>query len=259
MIKMAYSSADSKAKKVVLLVVVFALILGLIGGLAGGFIFAKPGPQGLQGIQGEQGLQGIQGIQGLAGPQGPKGDTGATGVTGATGATGTTGPQGIQGFQGPVGSQGIPGYNGSQGIQGEPGLNGTNSIQQVLQSQNVTAASLGTYNAARWYNMSEFDSSMRLTINVNDQSRILAEFATSVYQSNAAIRFRIVVDNQYVSTTCYAGLGTSTPTQYMPVQVKILTGALSAGQHTIDVQFYRVSGLPTLMDRSLFVTELSPP
>lgn len=173
--------------------------------------------------------------------------------SGRDGATGEQGVQGIQGIQGPQG------YNGSQGIQGEPGLNGTNTIQQVLQSQNATAASLGAYNATEWYNMSVFDSSMHLTISVNDQSRILAEFATSVSSTNSAVWLKIVVDNQN-STVCYVGmLGPNSPNTYLPAQVKILTGALSAGQHTIDVQFYRFSGLPTLMDRSLYVTELPPP
>ena len=159
-----------------------------------------------------------------------------------------------------TGPQGIQGYVGPQGIQGEPGLNGTNTILQIIQSQNVTQASLETYNLTQWYNMSVFDSSMRLTINVQSQSRICAEFVSTVSFTNSEVWLRIVVDNQYNSTVCYAGLlGPSAPAMHLPIQVKTLTDALSAGTHTIDVQFYRFSGLPTLMDRSLYVTELTAP
>jgi hypothetical protein len=197
------------------------LILSLISGFANIFIFAKPGPQG---PQGEQGLRGNQGIQGIQGEQGP---------------------QGIQGEQGP------------QGIQGEPGLNGTDAIQQVLQSLNSTAASLGGYNTFRWLNMSVLDSSMRLIVTVNDQSRMLVEFVTSVRITNSGVWFRVVVDNQNVSAVSYTGLlGASSLDDYDSVQVKFLTLALSAGKHTIDVQFYLVGGNPTVLDRSLFVTEL---
>jgi hypothetical protein len=38
--------------------------------------------------------------------------------------------------------------------------------------------------------------------------------------------------------------------------LKMLTGSLSAGDHTIDVQFYRDSGGVLLFDRLLIVSEL---
>lgn len=214
--------------KVILLVTVVAIIFGLIGGVLGAFFFAKQGPQGPQGEQGIQGSQGEQGIQGATGLQG---------------------------------EQGIPGLNGTdglQGVQGIPGWNGSDAILQTLQRQNTTSASLGTYNLTQWYNMSVFDSSMSLTINVNSQSRIFAEFVSTVNFTNSEVWLRIVVDSQYNSTVCYAGLlGPNAPTVRLPVQVKILTDALSAGTHTINVQFYRLSGLPTLLDRTLYVSELT--
>ena len=124
----------------------------------------------------------------------------------------------------------------------------------------MTTASLGTYNPTQWFNMGVFDSSMSLTINVQSQSRIYAEFATTASFINSEVWVRIVVDNQYVSSVCYAGLlGPNAPVMRLPIQVKILTGALSAGTHTVDVQFYRSSGLPSLLDRSLYVSELTPP
>ena len=103
---------------------------------------------------------------------------------------------------------------------------------------------------------------MHLTITTGDQSKICAEFLTSVYLGDDwssfwnGVRFRVVVDNQNVSSIVYV-VGMSN--NFVPVQVKILTDILSAGEHTIDVQFYRVTGIPTLMDRSLFVTELQTP
>jgi len=155
----------------------------------------------------------------------------------------------IQGATGPQGEQ------GPQGIQGEPGTDGTNSIQQVIGSHNVTAEILDAYEA-QWYDMSVFDSSMSLAINISNQSRLMAEFVASVSLSNSAVWLRIVVDGQHVSTTCYAS---SVPSAQLPVQVKILTGPLLAGQHMIDVQFYQADGVSTMLDRSLYVTEISPP
>jgi hypothetical protein len=158
------------------------------------------------------------------------------------------GPQGIQGVQGAKGDAGL------QGIQGMPGLNGTNTIQQMLVSQNLTSAILdSTYNSSQWYNLSIFDTSMRTTLTINDQSRILAEFATTISLSNSAIWFRIVVDNQYISTVCRAS---TSPNMDLPIYVKILTGSLSAGQHVIEVEFYRVNGITTVLDRSIYMTEL---
>ena len=280
MIKMTNATgkkaAPTNVTKGVRILIVMALVAGLLGGLMGGLLFATPGPQGIQGEQGPQGIQGetgpqgpqgeqgergLQGVQGIIGPRGLQGEQGLQGVTGATGTTGETGPQGPQGEIGPQGEQGIqgePGIQGETGPQGQPGQDGTNTIQQAITNQNATAAIIGAdYSRSLWYDISTFDSSMSMTINVNEQSRILAEFVTSVYLSNAGANFRIVVDHQYFSTVCYAS---SNPPMTLPVQVKILTDALSAGQHIIEVQFYRASdNYPLLMDRFLMVTELPPP
>ncbi|UCB61500.1 MAG: collagen-like protein, partial [Candidatus Bathyarchaeota archaeon] len=149
MIKMSSSSnLTPKTKRIMLFAVVVALIFALVSGFVGAYLFAKPGPQGLQG---EQGIQGV------------------------------TGPQGDQG------EQGIQGDQGEQGIQGEPGLNGTNSIIQVIQSQNVTSASLDAYNLTQWYNMSVFDSSMTLTIDIQSGSRIYAEFLSTATFTNSEV------------------------------------------------------------------------
>ena len=51
--------------------------------------------------------------------------------------------------------------------------------------------------------------------------------------------------------------GVPAVTLTFPVQVEILTDALSAGEHTIDVQFLRDAGTPILKARSLFVYEMA--
>jgi len=221
---MAIRRIETTSRKGLVLIVVVALISGLIFGLVGAYIFAKPGPQGIQGGQGAKGDIGQQGIQGE------------------------------QGYNGSQGIQGIDGAQGLQGIQGEPGLNGTNTIQQMLVSQNLTSSILdAVYSSAQWYNLSVFDTSMRTTLNINDQSRILVEFATTISLSNSGVWFKIVVDNQYVSTVCRAS---TSPNMDLPIYVKILTGSLSAGEHVIEVQFYRVNGITTILDRSIYMTEL---
>lgn len=176
------------------------------------------------------------------------------------------GPQGIQGDQGVQGNPGVqgpPGIQGDQGIQGIQGPDGMSSVIQIIQSQNATSATLSaTYNISQWYNMSVLDSSMRLTINVQNQSRIYAEFLSYVYTSSAGVAsLRIVVDNQFNSTICDAGIIGAPASTYLsiPIQVKILTDALPAGEHTIELQFLRDDGTPTLMERSLYVTELASP
>jgi hypothetical protein len=235
------------AKKIIVFVVVVALVFGLISGLVGAYIFAQPGPQGVQGIQGIQGPQGEQGIQG---PQGIQGETGPQGIQG------DIGPQGEQGIQGPQGEQGI---QGPQGIQGEPGLDGSNSIIQIVQNKNVTTASLVAYTPDQWHNISIFDNSMRSTINVQDGSRICAEFLSTVsISSGGSISLKIVVDNQFTSTICNAGLEPAWLWTF-PVQLKILTDALPAGDHTIEVQFLRNTGIQVLLERALFVTEMISP
>ncbi len=216
--------------KVILIVVTVAIIFGLLGGIIGSVFFAKQGQQGIQGLQGEIGPQGLQGIPGL---------------------NGTDGTPGLNG------TDGAPGLNGADGA---PGLNGTDSILQIIRNQNTTPANLGLYNLTQWYNISVLDASMRLTINIRSQSRILAEFVGTVNFTNSEIWLRIIVDNQINGVICYAGLlGPNAPVVHMPVQVKILTDALSAGTHTVQVQFYRSSGLPILLDRSLYVSELTAP
>lgn len=210
---------DTDSKKVVASLAIVAIIAGLLGGLLGGLLFARTGPQGAQGVQGEQGAQGVQGEQGA---------------------------QGLQ---------------GTQGNQGQPGLNGSNSVLQMIQSQNATTTDLSAFAIDQWYNLSDLDSSMRLTINVQDQSRIHAEFLTSVSMpSEGNTSLKIVVDNQFNSSVCTAGIiNVPALTITFPIKVEILTTALPAGLHTIEVQFLQQKGTSFLLERSFYATELTSP
>jgi hypothetical protein len=104
---------------------------------------------------------------------------------------------------------------------------------------------------------------MKLVIDVQNQSRILAEFIGSVnLTSPASLWIRLVVDRHLysiVSTAAVGSIGPLTVSHSIPIQVKLLTGALSQGQHTIEVEFLRDEGTPVILGRSLYVTEFLTP
>jgi len=174
---------------------------------------------------------------------------------------GPEGPQGEQGLQGPAGTQGLQGIQGPQGI---PGINGTDAILQILQNRNDTAVDVSRYANTKWFNISDFDSSMKITINIQQNSKIFAQFSSTQTVGDASISVRIVVDYNYnssiykVSVPAPPASGIDT----IPGHVEFLTSPLSAGQHTIEVQFLKQSGnSPTLriLDRTLTVTEITSP
>ena len=131
---------DERATLALLLIA--SIVLGFIGGAIGSFLFVIPGPTGLQGPPGQDGEDGADGLQG---------------------PTGLTGPQGEQGTTGPQGEQGL------QGEQGVSGTVGNNSILQTIQNRNTTTQNTGSYPTMEWFNMSELDTSMIITINVNTE------------------------------------------------------------------------------------------
>jgi hypothetical protein len=275
MIRMKYPRYQETdlTKKSILLIVVTALIISLIGGLLGAFVFAKPGPQGSQGIQGIQGPQGVQGEQGIQGPQGPQGVQGEQGVRGEQGIQGPQGPQGVQGPQGeqgamgPQGLQGVQGEQGVQGVQGIQGLQGPqgeiglNSVIQSIQNRNETSSSLAPYTPDLWYNMSVFDGSMRITMNVQNQSKIYAKFSSSnSFGAESSLSLRISIDNQFNSTLSRTEIGSpATQTWILPCYIEVLTDPLSDGQHTIEVQFMTNSPLTSILERTLTVLEFASP
>lgn len=172
------------------------------------------------------------------------------GAQGATGATGATGAQGSQGLQGP------------QGLQGDPGTAGTDGILQVLQNTNVTSLSVGSTPMWTWINVSNYDASMRMTVNIQENSKLFVQFSTShTLSSGASITIRVVVDNVYNSVAYTAASSNpSSVTSTFPGHVEFLTESLTSGQHTIEVQFQRnVGGASTILERSLTATEIVTP
>jgi hypothetical protein len=215
------------------LLLIASIVLGLIGGIAGAFLFAKPGPAGEQGLPGQDGADGLQGETGPAGPSGP---------------TGPVGPSGSQGEQGP------------QGLQGIPGTDGVNSILQIIQNTNTTMHDTGNYTAPamEWFNMSDSDSSMIITVDVQQDSRLLVQFSASVsLEPPESLRMRIVVDNSFNSTESVCSVGPpSAGTFKFPSHIEFLTGPLGSGSHTINLQIFLENGLPMILDRTLTVMEI---
>jgi len=203
--------------------VVLALVIGLLGGVLGAALI---GPLLVK-----------------SGPQGPAGEQG---------------PQGLQGLEGPEGQQGPEGLQGPQGI---PGIDGTDAILQILQNRNDTQEDTSGYAAMQWFNMSEFDRSMKITMNIQQNSKIFAQFSsTHSLSPPSTIWIRIVVDNNYNSSIYKVSIGPPSSGVFMiPGHIEFLTNPLNAGQHTIEVQFLRENGSPLILDRTLTVTEITSP
>jgi hypothetical protein len=202
---------------------VIGLLAGLIGAVLSAQFFIQPGP---------------------AGPQGEKGDEGDMG---------DPGPQGAEG------EQGVQGPQGMQGLQGISGINGTDSILQMIQKRNSTEVSIDNYNLTQWFNISDFDSSMSLIIDVQQDSRIFAQFSTShTLEPPASIWVRIVVDGVLNSSKYECSTGPPASGTYkIPGHVEFLTDLLDAGLHTINVQFLREVGNPTINERTLTAIEIT--
>jgi len=163
------------------------------------------------------------------------------------------GPQGEQGPHGETGAQ------GPQGPQGIPGANGTDSILQIIQNRNDTQVEISGYTEMQWYNISEFDPSMKITINVQQNSKIFAQFSsTHQLEPPESIWIRIVVDNNYNSSSYICSTGPPASGTYkMTGHIEFLTNSLNAGTHTINVQFLIESGSPDILDRTLTVIEIA--
>jgi hypothetical protein len=226
MVKLRTKSRSSEAEwdrypwKLIALALVIGLLAGILGAVLSAQIFIKPGP---------------------AGPQGEKGDTGDTGS---------------QGEQGPQGEQGLQGEQGPQGI---PGLNGTDAILQMIQKSNDTEIFTDNYLSMQWFNISDIDSSMEVVINVQQDSKIFVQFSTHHrLEPPASIWIRIDVDGVYNSSKYACSTGPPASGVYLiPGHIEFLTDLLDAGSHTVNVQFLRENGSPTILERILTVTEIS--
>jgi hypothetical protein len=175
------------------------------------------------------------------GPQGPQGEQGSAG------------PQGVEG------AQGQQGPTGPQGVQGLPGVNGSESIPQILQNRNETQVDISSYAEMRWYNFSDFDSSMEMAINVQQNSRIFAQFSgAQTLQPPASIWIRVTVDNNFNSSRYMCSLESHT-SGTMSAHIDFLTDPLNAGTHRVNVQFW-IEEEPLnilILDRTLTVIEVA--
>jgi hypothetical protein len=208
--------------KLLALILVIGLLAGAIGAVLSAQVFIKPGPPGPQGEEGAKGDTGEQGSQGQAGEQGP---------------------------------QGIPGEQGPQGISGE---NGTDAILQIIQKRNDTELNTDGFAADQWFNISDLDSSMEIVVNVQQDSKIFAQFSSSHrLDPTELISVRIVVDHVHNSSyyVCSTGLPGS-GIYAIPGHIEFLTDSLSAGAHTVSVQFL-VNGAPAILGRTLTVMEIA--
>ncbi len=162
---------------------------------------------------------------------------------------------------GPEGPQGEQGPQGVEGAQGLPGVNGSDSILQILQNRNETQVDVSNYTEMRWYNFSDFDSSMEMAINVQQNSRIFAQFSgMQTLQPPTSIWIRIVVDNNYNSSRYICSVGSAAHGTYtMSGHIEFLTGPLNAGTHSINVQFW-IEEEPLnllILDRTLTAIEVA--
>jgi hypothetical protein len=158
------------------------------------------------------------------------------------------------GPEGPAGSQGVQGSTGSQGPQG---ISGTNSILQLVQHTNDTVHDTIT-DGTQWTNMSEFDASMEILINIQQDSRIFSQFSMiAAIDAPGSLWAKVVVDNNLNSTVAISSVGPPSAGIYrLTSNIEFLTDPLSSGQHSIRVQFLRESGFPVILDRTLTVMEL---
>lgn len=210
----------------VALAVVVGLLASLMSSVITAKVFIEPGPQGPQGPQGEPGSAGPQGEPGPAGPEGEKGDEGDIGL---------------------------------QGPEGVAGENGTDSVLQILQNMNNTEVDVSSYALMQWHNFSDFDSTMEITINVKQDSKIFVQFSsTHILDPPSSIWVRLVVDSLRNSSMYICATGPPASGTYkIPGHLEFLTDPLNAGSHTINAQFLREVGSPITLGRTLTVTEIA--
>lgn len=170
----------------------------------------------------------------------------------------------IKGDKGDIGDQGPAGTTGPEGPQGEqglPGTDGSNSIIQVIYSRNTTMFETQSYPTMQWVNISELDSSMMININVQQNSRLLVQFSASIsITSPGSIQTRIVVDNNYISTVSMNSVSSaSIGIIKLSDHLEFVTDPLNIGMHAINLQVLRENGSPTILDRTITVTEIASP
>ena len=110
-----------------------------------------------------------------------------------------------------------------------------------------------------WWTLSDMDPSMELVINVQENSRLLAEFtATHEMETPSSIWARMIIDDVLISTKYMISVATpASPNTYCCGHLEFLTGELTAGEHVVQIQFYIEDGNPIILDRVLTVIEIA--
>lgn len=159
------------------------------------------------------------------------------------GSQGAQGAQGSQGNQGAQGAQGTTGAQGAQGTTGAQGAQGTASILQSLTSQlaaDVTQAS----------NVFADLLTINITIAANSKLDILATANFSQTGASAqSFAFRLSVDGTIYPSAfilCINGF-------FGQVALSKLTAALSAGAHTVKLQWANNDNVTTAQIRAATV------
>ncbi len=131
----------------------------------------------------------------------------------------------------------------------------------MLQNRNETQVDISNYTEMQWHNFSNFDSSMEMAINVQQNSKIFAQFSgTHTLQPPASIWIRIVVDNNYNSSRYVCSLGSTARGAHTNTgHIEVLTDPLNAGTHIINAQFWIEEEPPNILvlDRTLTVIEVA--
>ena len=77
-------------------------------------------------------------------------------------------------------------------------------------------------------------------------------------ETPSSIWVRVVIDNIFVSTRYMLSVGIpASVSTYNCGHLEFLTDSLAAGEHTIQVQFFKEAGNPTILDRVLTVIEIA--
>jgi hypothetical protein len=148
---------------------------------------------------------------------------------------------------------------GPQGETGPPGTDGSNSVIQVIQRRNDTIFDTQSYATMQWGNMSDSDSAMMININVQQDSRLLIQFSASIsINPPGSLQTRIVLDNNHISTVSKNSVGSSsTGTMTLSNHIEFLTSPLNSGSHIVNLQILRENGSPTILDRTITITEIT--
>jgi hypothetical protein len=106
--------------------------------------------------------------------------------------------------------------------------------------------------------MSGFDSSMIITMNVRQDSKLFVEFSATIsLEPPGSLWVRIVVDNILNSTVSMSSVGPpSAGTFKFPSHVEFLTDPMSGGAHSIQIQFLRENGSPIILERAVTAMEV---